>query len=279
MTEPLVTVVVPCFNHGRYVAEALASVRAQTWSNWQAIIVDDGSTDGSATLIDELVLRLADPRIGSLRQDNRGLPAARNAGIAAGSGEFFVPLDADDRLRPRMLEACLAPLRREPDLGFAYGHMQTFGDEDRVVRYPPYNLYRLLDENQVTVCAVVRKAAWQAAGGYKPAMRHGAEDWEFWLSCAERGWHGKRVDEVVFEYRRQGASMWTETAQKLDLIRAQIAALHPDLYGQDGRARVRAQWHRRFDLHGKDSWFVRAADVMPAPLRRVAERIYRRFVL
>ncbi|MEZ5967112.1 MAG: glycosyltransferase family A protein [Planctomycetota bacterium] len=279
MNEPLITVVIPCFNHGRFVAEALASVRDQTWPAWEVVVIDDGSTDDSAARIEALLRELGDPRARLLRQDNRGLPSARNAGIAAGSGEFFVPLDADDRLRPRMLEACVAPLLRQPGLGFAYGHMQTFGEAERVVRYPPYNMHRLLDENQVTVSAVVRTAAWRAVGGYKAAMVHGAEDWEFWISCAECGWHGVRVDELVFEYRRQGPSMWTQTARKLDLIRAQIAELHPELYSTTGRARVRAEWHSRFDPHAKDSWYARAAGLLPTPLRRAAETLYRRYWL
>lgn len=279
MTDPLVTVVVPCFNHGRFLHEALASVRAQTWTTWEAVVVDDGSTDDTPEIIDRLLAELRDPRIRVVRQDNRGLPSARNAGVAAARGEWFVPLDADDRLRPRMIEVCIAPLLRDPRLGFAYGHLQLFGEEDRVVRYPPYNMHRLLDENQVTVCAVVRKAAWAAAGGYEPAMVHGAEDWEFWVSCAERGFHGVRVDEVVFGYRRQAGSMWTETQRKLPLIRRQIEELHPELYGPAGRARVRAQWRRAFDPHGKDSVFVRVANALPPVVRRALERAYRRFVL
>lgn len=279
MTTPLVTVVIPCFNHGRFVAEAFESVRAQTWSRWEAIVVDDGSSDDTPAILDALVARCADPRLTVHRQPNRGLSAARNAGLAAGAGEFFVPLDADDRLRPRMIEACMARLQAEPDLAFAYGHLQTFGDDPRVVRYPPYNLHRLLDENQVTVCALVRKSAWATVGGYKPAMIHGAEDWEFWLACAENDLYGARIDEVLFEYRRQGTSMWTETEKKLDVIKAQLEELHPDLYSVAGRARIRAQWHRALDPHAKDSWFVRAAGALPPPLRRMAERLYRRFVL
>jgi len=279
MSSVLVTVVIPCFNHGRFVAEALRSVQAQTWQDWEAIIVDDGSTDGSSATVDALARELRDPRISVLHQENRGLPTARNVGIEAGRGSFFVPLDADDRLRPCMIEACLAPLLRRPELGFAYGHLQTFGAEERLVRYPPYNMFRLLDENQVMGCPVVRKEAWRRVGGYKPAMVHGAEDWELWLACAEAGYHGHRVDDVVLEYRRYESSMSTQTAKKLDLVRGQLAALHPDLYSQEGRARVRACWHHPLDPHAKDSMFARAAGLLPGPMRRAAQRAYRRFFL
>src|SRR4051812_15947600 len=109
---PLVSVIVPCFGQAHYLPEAVGSVLAQTFTDWECIIVDDGSPDDTAAVAARLAA--GDDRIKIVRQENRGLPGARNAGIRAARGRYILPLDADDRLEPTMLEKTVAVLQSDP---------------------------------------------------------------------------------------------------------------------------------------------------------------------
>ncbi|MEM4724269.1 MAG: glycosyltransferase family A protein, partial [Candidatus Hadarchaeum sp.] len=107
-----VSVIIPCYNHGHYLPCAVNSVMAQTFADWEAIIVDDGSTDNTR----EVAAQFTDSRVRYIYQDNRGLAAARNTGIRAAQGEYLAFLDADDEWEPTFLEACVAALSQQPAL-------------------------------------------------------------------------------------------------------------------------------------------------------------------
>jgi glycosyltransferase involved in cell wall biosynthesis len=120
-SPPIVSVVVPCFNQARFLADSLTSVRAQGSVDHETLVVDDGSIDDTASVAG----RFDDVRY--LRQDNRGTAAARNRGLRESRGRYVVFLDADDRLLPDALAAGVDALEREPDCGFVYGHVRLFG--------------------------------------------------------------------------------------------------------------------------------------------------------
>ena len=115
----------PCFNHGIFIAEAIGSVVAQTFSDWEIIVVDDGSTDRRRCRS----AGIADSEDAILRTDNRGLPAARNLAARQASGALFCALDADDRLAPAWFEKGVAALDAQPELAFVSHWLQAFGDE------------------------------------------------------------------------------------------------------------------------------------------------------
>lgn len=145
-TNPTVTVVIPCFNYGRYLARTLKSVAAQTYTDWECIIVDDGSTDETPLVATEWVE--SDPRFIYLRQDNAGLAAARNAGLYRASGEYIQFLDADDLIHPYKLSRQTALLTALPECshvysGFHYFHEST-GTSEAGLSYQPYNTKSLL---------------------------------------------------------------------------------------------------------------------------------------
>jgi glycosyltransferase involved in cell wall biosynthesis len=200
-----VAVVIPCFNHGEFLPDALASVKAQTHPGVECVIVDDGSTQ-PATIAALDAAREEGWRV--LRQENAGLAEARNAGVRATDAEFFVPLDADDRLDPRFIEQLLPPLLADAGLGFSYGRVTLFGAENRVWECPKYDPRRLLTENLSCATAVVRREAFDEAGGYAADMTFGFEDWDFWIALLALGWHGRMTPEPLFFYRRHaGGSM------------------------------------------------------------------------
>src|SRR5437870_12319582 len=101
-SQPLVSIIVPSYNYAHFIGEALQSIQSQTYSNWECIVVDDGSTDDTGALVRQLAEK--DGRIKYVRQENRGLAAARNAGMANSEGVYFQFLDADDLLEPQKLE-------------------------------------------------------------------------------------------------------------------------------------------------------------------------------
>lgn len=201
---PRVSVLIPCYNHGAFIGEAIASVRAQTRQDFEIVVVDDGSTEPETLAVLE-ALRAEGLQV--FRTPNRGLPAARNHAAARASGAVFCSLDADDRLAPAWFERGLALLDERPSVAFVSHWLETFGDEQW--RWTPErcDLPALLARNTVNGAALVRRAAFEAVGGYDESMRDGCEDWDFWLRLVEAGWPGAILPEVLFHYRRQASSM------------------------------------------------------------------------
>jgi glycosyltransferase involved in cell wall biosynthesis len=205
--SPKISVIVPCYNLGEFLAEAVDSVLAQTCQDFEVVVVDDGSTDARTN---EILSTFARPKTRVLRAPHGGLAAARNLGIAGTSGEYLCALDADDRLAPTFLEKTAAVLDRESSMAFASAWLRTFGEESWEWKPERCDLPTLLWEDTVLTAALVRRAAVDAVGGYDTAMpEQGDEDWDLWLTLVERGYRGVILPEILFEYRRRPGSMST----------------------------------------------------------------------
>ena len=228
---PLVSVVIPCFNQARYLPEAVASIAEQTYPNLEVIIVDDGSPDDTAAVARKLTARHPNLPIRLVEQENAGLPAARNAGVAASTGTYWLPLDADDVIAPSFVETCVKALERIPEAGFAYTDIQHFGGLDSVFRLPAFDADVMVHKNNIgCVCSLVRRQVWEDVGGYDPCMREGYEDWDFWVGCIEKGWGGVRIARPLFHYRKRGDSMLADARKKHEALFARIVLNHPSLY-------------------------------------------------
>jgi len=203
MMAPRISVLMPCFNHGAFIGEAIESVRGQTAQDFEIIVVDDGSTE--AVTINTLS-RLTPP-IRVLTTPNQGLPAARNHAAAHASGALFCALDADDKLASTWFEKAIRVLDDRPNVAFVSHWLETFGDEHWTWKPEQCDLPSLLARNAVNGAALVRREAFEAVGGYDASMREGCEDWDFWLRLVERGFEGTIVPEVLFYYRRRQDSM------------------------------------------------------------------------
>lgn len=240
--NPKISVIIPCFNHGDFLEETIESVLSQTFKDYEIIVVDDGSTDpGTLVVLDEMEKKYSGIKI--IRQPNGGPANARNKGIGASSGELFFPLDADDTIDPRMLEKCHALISKDPQLGFVYTYTHFFGAEDAVWKNPEYNFYDLLWANQSTVSALVRKKAWEEVGGYDENKDNKYEDWDFWISLGERGWHGKLIKEFFFNYRkRKGESRLSASELKHDTAVKYIREKHKNLYAKESLNKIRNTW-------------------------------------
>mgnify|MGYP003337977157 CR=1 FL=1 len=206
--SPAVSVIIPCFNLGRYLEEAVVSVRRQTFHDFEIIVVDDGSTDPETSAVLD---RCVGNEATVLREPHRGLAAARNTAIASARGRYLCALDADDRLLPTFLEKTVAVLERDPAVTFVSAWLRTFGDESWEWTPERCDLPTLLSENTVLTAAVVRAEAVEAVGRFNTGMPvQGDEDWDLWLSLVERGYRGVILPEILFEYRRRPGQMSTD---------------------------------------------------------------------
>jgi glycosyltransferase involved in cell wall biosynthesis len=196
-TAPAASIVVPCYNGGRFLDDLMASLSQQTFRDFEIIIIDDGSTD-------ELTLRklaALEDKARVIHQENRGLPGARNAGIREARADIVFPLDCDDTIEPTFLAETIPALQAAPaDVGMVVTHIRYVGAETRVIpRY--FNRFDLLFTNTSSNALVLRKKAWRVVGEYDETMRQGYEDWEFNLRLAEAGYRGIEVSKPLYNYR------------------------------------------------------------------------------
>ncbi|HXB71934.1 MAG TPA: glycosyltransferase [Candidatus Acidoferrales bacterium] len=203
---PIVSVVIPCYNQGEYLREAIASVEQQTFRDFEILVVDDGSTlPESVQTIDSLRCSPVDV----IRTANKGLAAARNTGISRSRGKYILPLDADDKIGREYLEKAVAVLDAEPGIGIVYCEAEFFGAVRGRWELPPYAFPDILVSPRIFACAFFRRSAWETAGGYSSEMEAGWEDYDFWLSLIERGAGVHRIPEVLFYYRQHPGNMTT----------------------------------------------------------------------
>ncbi|OQX19233.1 MAG: hypothetical protein BWK76_05285 [Desulfobulbaceae bacterium A2] len=201
---PRVSVIIPCYNQGAFVHEAIDSVLRQGWQDFEIIVVNDGSTEEESRRI---LAALDRPRTTVLHTDNQGLAAARNNGIRAAGGEYILPLDADDRIGPRYLEQAVAALDSRPELGIVYCRAELFGAVEGPWQLPEFSLAEMLQDNCIFCTALFRRSDWELVGGYDPSLTYGWEDYDFWLALLERGRRVLCLPETHFFYRVSEDSM------------------------------------------------------------------------
>lgn len=209
--KPLVSVVIPCYNQARFLPEAVASVVAQIYDNWEIIIVNDGSPDDTTEVAKQLIT-LYPQKIRLIEKENGGVATARNAGIAAANGEYILPLDADDKLSSTAITNLLEVLLNNPIPCVAFGSYQMFGIDQRIcISVDFYSVENIKRFNMLVVSCLYPKTVWALINGYKTDInRPGYEDWDFWLNCHHYKipFYGTR--EIVLYYRKQSTSRLTK---------------------------------------------------------------------
>jgi len=230
-TAPRVAVVIPCYNQAQYLAEAIESVVAQDYHDWHAIIIDDGSPDNTRAEAERLITKYKSFRIELIAQANQGPAIARNRAIAETHSEYILPLDADDKLHPSMIGRCVRLLDENPAIAIAYCDWQYFGAHTTIRHAPEYNKEILCQqENLFTCTSMFRRIAWSSTGGFNPNMRLGLEDWDFWVACAEHGFYGQRIPEVLFYYRAKDVGRNLTVQPHIRHMFARMVLNHPTLY-------------------------------------------------
>jgi GT2 family glycosyltransferase len=216
---PRVSIVLPVYNHRRFLPQAIASVLGQRFGSFELIIVNDGSTDGTREFLEEL----RDPRIRVLHQDNRRLPSALNAGFAAARGELLTWISADNHCAPMFLPALVGALDQHPEAGFAYSAFAWIDEHDRITgvhRDQEVSYRSLLKQNPGIAAFMYRRACQEVVGLYDPAL-DGAEDWDMWLRIAEQ-WPAVYVPEILYYYRLHGDSMTARIPERVAAASRQV---------------------------------------------------------
>jgi glycosyltransferase involved in cell wall biosynthesis len=278
-----VTVVIPCFNAGAFIDEAVQSALAQTWADLEVVVVDDGSTDPATRRVLDAATW---PRTRVLHQANAGPSAARNAAIREARGEFILPLDADDRIDPTYVEKAMAAFAADPGLGIVYCRATRFGADEGLWKLPDYAPRELVIDNVIFVSALFRKADWARVGGFGEHLRHGVEDYDFWVRMVGAGCRVHQIDEALFHYRVQAESRTSGFARDRAAMVSTYAAIfrgNIDFYANnaevlfehrfalyDELARYRARYGWLEAALGRHPRLARIAVALVRALRRVA---------
>lgn len=259
--RPLVSIVIPCFNQGRWLQECLASIREQTYPRLEVIVVDDASDDPETRqILDGLgndgaqtVIRL---------EANQGPAVARNIGIERAQGRYVLPVDADNLLLPDAVMALVDQLQQAGDLiGFIYPNQQFFGTRDDYSEAPEYNLHNLLLANFCDTSSLIDNAVFKAGLRYPTDIKLGHEDWDFALALADRGVRGQPAREKTLLTRKWGFTRSDLVEQLADDYFESLRRRHAPLY--DDEDHIKARWSPALSIVAldevPDNWEVREA--------------------
>lgn len=242
--EPAISVIMPTRDRAMYIAQAIASVLAQTQEDFELVVVDDGSIDATP----EILAAMRDPRLRCLRQEPRGIGAAMNAGLRAARGAYVARIDSDDTWRPELLEVLAAVLDSAPDVDVAYARGQAMDADGRLLdhrqgapmRFPGDPLRSMVfDDFTCNIALLARRDCIDRAGGYDETLP-AHEDWDLWLRVAEQS-HFHFVDRVLAHIRWHPGNLTGVRSPALPTVLATRAAPLDKLFARrDLRAEVTA---------------------------------------
>jgi glycosyltransferase involved in cell wall biosynthesis len=248
-TPPLVSVVAPCFNHGRYAKDLLDSLMAQTFQGFDLTIVDDKSKDDTWQNLQQITTGMK--KITSNHYEdawngirviqlskNAGTAAATNAGIKACRGRFILTIDGDDMLAPNAIERFLVELEKD-DSVLAYSDAELWRDGAAFDywKFKPYDFDELIKKNFISSCTMFSRQSWEKVGGYPEQFRFGRQDWAWAVAMGRSGFCGVWVSEPLLRYRREGQNRVTRnsTHEWRDFFLTQMTEAFPDVYGKGAR--------------------------------------------
>lgn len=217
--QPLVSIITPCYNQGRYLAETLDSLIAQTYERWECIIVNDGSTDNSQ----EVALRYVkkDSRFKYFYKENSGVSDTRNFAVRKSKGTYLLPLDSDDIIGSQYIEKAIKEFEKNEKVKVVFSEGEFFGDLKGVIELKPFSLKTLLLENTFFCPVFFKKKDFEKVGGYSLKMDKGWEDWELMIRLLEKNDVIVKLPETFYKYRIISTSrerqITTEIKQKLFL--------------------------------------------------------------
>lgn len=266
--ESLISVIVPVYNQAEYLSEALESVIAQTYKHWECIIVNDGSTDRTEESARKYIEK--DARFKYIIQTNAGLPAARNSGIANCSGEYILPLDADDYIHADYLQKAVDEFNKDQFVKLVYCNARKFGTQNGRWELPDFDYIKLLRANIIFCSALYKKSDFLEAGRYDESMRIGLEDWDLWIRMLDENSKVKKLDGEYFFYRIKDISMNTLLRSSADDIKYQIYLKNIDIYRRFFSSPITmAEENAMLKSMYKDSLDYKLGNKMINPFRRM----------
>jgi glycosyltransferase involved in cell wall biosynthesis len=243
--KPAVSVVVPCYNDGPFVDRLVATLAAQSFRNFEVIIVDDGSDEATRAKLATL-----DPSVRVIRQTNQGPGAARNTGFREAKADLVMPLDCDDEIAPEFLAVAVAAMKKSPDAAFVFSHLRLAGETHGTLERS-FHPFDMLFSNGIPSCALIRKSVWDAIGGYDEVMRDGYEDWEFFLRIALHGYPAVEIPRPLFTYNMASDGLLLGRSSRAHVrLWRYMRQKHRDAYRLPSLVRL---WWRTRDGTGKVS--------------------------
>jgi glycosyltransferase involved in cell wall biosynthesis len=230
MTAPRVSVITPVFDTGAALEPMFASVAAQTYADWEHVVVDDGSTDPTTQrLLDAAASR---PKTTVRRTANRGPAAARNEALATAQGAYVLPLDADDYLDAAFLAKTVPILDATLDVGIVHTWVGLVGGHVGTWKTGPATIPALLARCTLHVTSLFRRALVDPADAFDASFVETGEDWDFWIRLAARGVVAREVPEVLAYYRRTAGSRddAARGPERADAVMRRLLAKHRELY-------------------------------------------------
>lgn len=205
----LVSIIIPCYNYGQYVGDAIESALKQTYQPIEIIVSDDGSTDNTADVVKKY------KGVTYLHKTNSGVVDTVNQAVAQAKGDFIVRLDADDTLEPSYVAETMAILKDAPEsVGFVYTDVHDFGATDGVTKFQDYSASALAEKNFVHATSLTRRDVYTKTGGLSPDLHGGQEDWDFWLSAYDHGFVGIYLPKPLLNYRHHPNSRNSQSLQE-----------------------------------------------------------------
>lgn len=256
--NPLVSVIMPAYKQAEYIGEALDSLLNQTYKGWEVIVVDDGSPDNVAQIVETYSKQ--DSRIKFYHTENHGVSAARNFAASKSEGEYLLPLDADDKIAPTYIQKCVEHFEKYPETTLVYCQWKYFGTKNKAtpLRYKGYK--HLLIENSIFNCAMFRKCDFDRVGGYDENMLSALEDWEFLIRLLNEDSVVYQIPEVLFFYRIKPVSRNTVSLHSYDVnnyIYEKHSGLFHRLYGKPIKAYTESFMYeqRYYNIWYKKLWY------------------------
>ena len=234
MMSKKVSIIMPCYNQGKYVREAIESVLHQTYKNIEIVCVNDASLDNSNDIIQNILSELnPDNFIYINHKENKGVITTRNEAIEIATGEYILPLDADDTIEPTYVEKAVNILDENPDVGIVYCWVNNFWKDSKsqISKWEDFDISKELFLNSIVNTSMYRKSDFLLVGGYKSYMNKGWEDWDLWLSIIEKGFKAHLIKEVLFNYRRKFFDSRSNSAAKsIANLYRELLRHHTELY-------------------------------------------------
>ncbi len=221
--------IIPCYNQGKYLQEAIDSVTQQTYPHVEIIVVNDGSTDVETI---NILKQIQNNKILVLHKENGHLSSARNYGIKHCKGKYFLPLDADDKLHPTFIEKTLSILSKSETIAAVSSWSKYFEAKNNVNQLKGGDINNFLRYNNCTATALIKKEIWEIVGGYDESMKDGFEDWDFYINVTKRGYRIEMVSEPLFLYRvkKNTKSLVDHAISKRPEIYRYIIEKHKDVF-------------------------------------------------
>jgi len=197
--NPILSIIIPCYNSESTLESTLESVINQDFQDWEAIIINDGSTDTT----EEIALRWEekDKRFRYFAKPNEGLGKTRNFGIERSNGEYILPLDSDNQLMKDFAKEAIFIFENKQDIGVVYGDAEYFGERNGLWKVAEYNFKKILAGNYIDACAIYRKKLWTEVGGYDENMPYqGYEDWDLWINFGVLNIKFYHLNKITFKY-------------------------------------------------------------------------------